>query len=193
MRARSGPASRPRRVSEVAVFWFGLRFVRDDVDATQRLALGGQIHFARRHLVQLQDVGDDRRRVVPAQRPGRFSRHRFAKPVEQLADRLAAPVREERLANELRSGVAAVELGTVAADAGGIGDLLTAVGLRFAVDAAPDCLCLDDSRTPGLLDSGLLDSGLAGLCAAADTTQIAAPANTRPVSCRTTRRPSEAM
>ena len=65
-------------------------------------------------------------------------------------------VPKEVFANELRTGIASVELRSVAADAGGIRDLFAAVCLCFAVHPTPDGLVL---RTTRLSDSGTLRPG----------------------------------
>src|SRR4029450_9353459 len=94
--AESGTTPKPtqRITLKMAAIVFGVgpspsRFDRHDLDAIERVALDRQVLFACRHLIQFENVGNDRRRVFPAQCARHVGGHRLADPVAKLCHTMA--------------------------------------------------------------------------------------------------------
>src|SRR4029079_6809155 len=85
------------------------RFLCGHLNLAQLLTIAGQVLLPRRHLVEFEDVGHNRRRILVAQRAWRIRRHRLTDPAEQLGYRLVAPVRQKRLAHPLWAPMPALD------------------------------------------------------------------------------------
>src|SRR5437667_1726459 len=104
------------------------------------MCVARQLVWTSGKLIELQDVGDDIRILLPGKRTGMIERHRRSNPVEKIANGQAVPVGHESASGQRRRHVGAFEIAAMTHHALVKKYGLTALRLILRIDAVPNRL-----------------------------------------------------